>query len=419
MTARIAVTSEGFQRRGAARLPGLEAAAWRSVLAMASRIRVGCLTLVEPDGRRRVYGDDSSHIRAEIRVHDRAAALRVVMSGDTGAGEAYMDGQWSSPDLAALLSLAALNRESMDLAGGPLHRLTQLPRTLLHRSRRNTVSGSRRNIAAHYDLGNDFYRLLLDETMTYSSAVYESPEQSLAGAQRNKYRLMAKGAGLRPGMHVLEIGSGWGGFAIYAAGELGCRVTSVTISRAQRDLAVERVRAAGLQDLVDIQLRDYRDIEGTYDAVVSIEMLEAVGAEYYEAFFLACDRALKPGGRLSLQTIAFPDVAYERQRKGANWIQLYIFPGGLLPSLSVIEKSLHRTRLLVSGVTDIAPSYVRTLAEWRRGFMEKLDEVRAQGFDERFIRMWEYYLAISEAGFATGLTQDYQLVLEKKRGLSA
>jgi cyclopropane-fatty-acyl-phospholipid synthase len=386
---------------------------------MASRIRIGCLTVVEPDGRRHVFGDESSALKAEIRVHDKAAARRITLHGDTGAGESYMDGQWSSPDLAALLSLAALNRESMGLASGPLHRITQLPRTLLHRSRRNTVSGSRRNIAAHYDLGNDFYRLFLDETMTYSSAVFESPEQSLAEAQRNKYRLMAQGAGLRPGTHVLEIGSGWGGFAIYAASELGCRVTSVTISKAQRDLAVERVRAAGLQDLVDIQLRDYREIEGTYDAIVSIEMLEAVGAEYYQAFFAACDRALKPGGRLSLQTIAFPDAAYERQRRGANWIQLYIFPGGLLPSLSVIERSLHRTRLLVSSVTDIAPSYVRTLQEWRSRFMGNLDAVRGQGFDERFIRMWEYYLAISEAGFATGLTQDFELVLEKKRGLSA
>jgi len=406
-------------RRGPAPLAALEAAAWRAALGIASRIRIGCLTVVEPDGRRRVYGDRSSDRRAEIRVHDRAAALRVVLHRDTGFGEAYMDGQWSSPDLAALLALAALNWVALDLSGGPWHALTQLPRTLLHRSRRNTLPGSRRNIAAHYDLGNDFYRLFLDETMTYSCAVFESPGQSLADAQRNKYRLMAEGAGLRPGTHVLEIGSGWGGFAIYAAGELGCRVTSITISKAQRDLAVELVRAAGLQDLVDIQLRDYREIEGTYDAIVSIEMLEAVGAEYYEAFFQACDRVLKPGGRLSLQTIAFPDVAYERQRRGANWIQLYIFPGGLLPSLSVIERSLHRTRLLIAGVTDIAPSYVRTLQEWRSRFMGNLDAVRGQGFDQRFIRMWEYYLAISEAGFATGLTQDFQLVLEKKRGLSA
>lgn len=309
MTARIAATTNSSERRGRARMPVLEAAAWRAALAMASRIRIGCLTVVEPDGRRHVFGDESSDLKAEIRVHDRAAARRITLHGDTGAGESYMDGQWSSPDLAALLSLAALNFEALKLADGPLHRITQLPRTLLHRSRRNTVSGSRRNIAAHYDLGNDFYRLFLDETMTYSSAVFEAPDQSLADAQRNKYRRMAEGAGLRAGMHVLEIGSGWGGFAIYAAGELGCRVTSVTISKAQRDLAVERVRAAGLQDLVDIELRDYRQIEGTYDGIVSIEMIEAVGAEYYETFFAACDRALKPGGRLSLQTIAFPDVA--------------------------------------------------------------------------------------------------------------
>jgi cyclopropane-fatty-acyl-phospholipid synthase len=419
MSARLAATAGASERRRLARLPGLEATAWGAALTMASRIRIGSLTVVEPDGRRHVYGDNSSDLKAEIRVHDRAAARRIILHGEIGAGEAYMDGQWSSPDVAALLSLAALNRESLDLSGGPWHALTQLPRTLLHRSRRNTVSGSRKNIAAHYDLGNDFYRLFLDETMTYSSAVFESPDQSLAEAQRNKCRLMAERAGLRPGMHVLEIGSGWGGFAIYAAGEIGCRVTSVTISKAQRDLAVERVRAAGLQDLVEIQLRDYREIVGTYDAIVSIEMLEAVGDEYYEAFFEACDRALKPGGRMSLQTIAYPDVAYERQRRGANWIQLYIFPGGLLPSLSVIERSLHRTRLLVSGVSDIAPSYMRTLQEWRSRFMGNLDAVRGQGFDERFIRMWEYYLAISEAGFATGLTQDFQLVLEKRRGLSA
>jgi cyclopropane-fatty-acyl-phospholipid synthase len=419
MSARIAATTGASERRRPAWLSVLEAAAWRAGLAMASRIRIGSLTVVEPDGRRRAYGDISSDLKAEIRVHDREAARRIILHGEVGAGEAYMDGQWSSPDLAALLSLAALNLESLDLAGGPLHRITQLPRTLTHRRRRNTVSGSRRNIAAHYDLGNDFYALFLDETMTYSAAVFTSPEQTLADAQRNKYRRVAEGARLRPGMDVLEIGSGWGGFAIYAAGELGCRVTSITVSQAQRDLAVERVRTAGLQDLVDIQLRDYREIEGTYDAIVSIEMLEAVGAEYYEAYFTACDRALKPGGRLSLQTIAFPDAAYERQRRGANWIQLYIFPGGLLPSLSVIERSLHRTRLLVSGVTDIAPSYVRTLQEWRSRFMGNLDAVRAQGFDERFIRMWEYYLAISEAGFVTGLTQDFQLVLEKKRGLSA
>jgi cyclopropane-fatty-acyl-phospholipid synthase len=228
---------------------------------------------------------------------------------------------------------------------------------------------------------------------------------------------MAERAGLRGGEHVLEIGSGWGGFALHAAGELGCRVTSITVSPAQHRLATERVRAAGLADRVSIELRDYREIEGTFDAIVSIEMLEAVGAEYYTTFFEACDRALRPGGRMSLQVITFPDVSYERQRRGANWIQTYIFPGGLLPSLAAIERSLHRTRLLVRRVEDIAPHYVGTLRAWRSAFHGQLDAVRALGFDQRFVRTWDYYLAISEAGFATGITQDLQIVLEKGRGL--
>ena len=218
-------------------------------------------------------------------------------------------------------------------------------------------------------------------------------------------------------MRVLEIGSGWGGFAIYAAGELGCDVTSITISPAQQALAIERIRAAGLEDRARVELRDYRAINGTYDAIVSIEMLEAVGHEYFPAFFAACDRALAPGGRLSLQTITFPDASYEAQRRGANWIQTYIFPGGLLPSLAVIERATAATSLLITGTQDIAASYARTLALWRAAFHAHLDEVRALGFDERFIRMWDYYLAISEAGFATGITQDQQLILEKRRGL--
>ena len=279
------------------------------------------------------------------------------------------------------------------------------------------MGGARRNIEAHYDLGNDFYRLFLDETLTYSSAVFETADQSLADAQRAKYRRIAEGAGLAPGRHVLEIGTGWGGFALYAAGELGCQVTTITISKAQHELATQRVREAGLDDRVTVLLRDYREIDGRYDAIVSIEMFEAVGAEYYETFFEACDRVLAPGGRLSMQTIAFPDATYGPQVRGANWIQTYIFPGGLLPSLAAIERALHGTRFLVRSLTDIAPSYVRTLAAWRSRFLARLDDVRAMGFDERFIRRWTYYLAISEAGFDTGVCQDYQIVLEKGRAM--
>lgn len=391
--------------------------AWRIGLAAAGRIQVGSLTVVLPDGSRQVFGDRSSQQRAEIHIHDREAVVRMLLGGETGGGEAYMDDLWSSPDLAGLLRLAALNRASLAMSNGWWRAFAQLRRTAAHRARRNTRQGSRRNIAAHYDLGNDFYRLFLDETMTYSSAVFASPDQSLADAQRNKYRRIAEGAGLVTGQHVLEIGSGWGGFALYAAGELGCRVTSITISREQHDLARERVRAAGLDGLVDIQLRDYREISGTYDAIVSIEMLEAVGAEYFTAFFEACDAALAPGGRMSLQSITFPDAAYERQLRGANWIQTYIFPGGLCPSLAVIERATRDTRLLITRVTDIAADYVRTLRAWRTRFLEHTDAVLAMGFDERFVRMWEYYLALSEAGFATGISQDLQIVFEKRRGI--
>jgi cyclopropane-fatty-acyl-phospholipid synthase len=396
--------------------------AWRIGLAAVERIRIGSLTVVLPDGTRHVFGDAGSDQRGEIQIHDNAALVRMLVGGETGAGEAYMEGLWSSPDLAALIRVAALNRASLALSAGWWRVPAQARRIVGHRLRRNTRSQSRRNIAAHYDLGNDFYRLFLDETMTYSSAVFASPEQSLADAQRNKYRRIAEGAGLLAGggagRHVLEIGSGWGGFALYAAGELGCRVTSITISKEQHDLATERVRAAGLEHVVDVQLRDYREISGTYDAIVSIEMLEAVGAEYFETFFEACDRALVPGGKMSLQSITFPDATYETQRRGANWIQTYIFPGGLCPSLAVIERASRNTRLLIRSVADIGPDYARTLREWRTRFMARLDLVREQGFDDRFVRMWEYYLALSEAGFATGITQDLQIVFEKGRGIA-
>lgn len=395
-----------------------ERAAMRVLLGAAGRIRVGRLTVVLPDGSRRVHGDETSPWAGEIHVHRSAAAVRLLLGGDIGAGEAYTDGLWSSPDLPVLLRVAALNREALALDRGWWRAPLRLRKLMAHQARPNTIAGSRRNIEAHYDLGNDFYGLFLDETMAYSCAVFSSPHQSLADAQRDKFRVMAERADLRGGEHVLEIGSGWGGFALYAAGELGCRVTTITVSPAQHRLATERVAAAGLADRVSVELRDYREIKGTYDAIVSIEMLEAVGAEYLATYFEACDRALRPGGRLSLQVITFPDVAYEPQRRRANWIQTYIFPGGLLPSLAAIERSLHGTRLLIRAVDDIAPSYVRTLRAWRASFLDRLDDVRALGFDERFIRTWDFYLAISEAGFATGVTQDLQITLEKRRGLA-
>jgi cyclopropane-fatty-acyl-phospholipid synthase len=413
------MTDTSLRADGGARPSMLARAAWRVGMAALGRIRVGAITVQLPDGTRQTFGDASSVHRGEIHVRDHAAFERFLIGGETGGGEAYMDGLWSSPDLAALLRVAALNRADLALASGWWRIPAQLQKTLAHRARRNTKGNARRNISAHYDLGNDLYRLFLDESMTYSSAVFETDDMTLEAAQQAKYRRMAERAGLRPGMHVLEIGTGWGGFALYAAGVLGCRVTTLTISREQHALATERVRAAGLSELVDIQLRDYRDIEGQYDAVVSIEMLEAVGHEYFPTYFEAVDAALRPGGKASIQVITFPDVAYETQRRGANWIQTYIFPGGLCPSIAVMERAMARTNLLITDIDDIAASYVRTLREWRTRFMRRLDEVRGLGFDDRFIRMWEYYLALSEAGFATGVTQDLQLVLTKGRQLAA
>ena len=402
-------------RLAAASDPILGRVARRITLANGSRLKTGRIHVVLPDGARHTFGDPAVERVAEIHIHDNEAFVRLLLGGATGAGEAYMDGLWSSPDLPLLLEVAALNRRALSISAGWWRAPARLRRSVTHRMRRNTRSQARRNIAAHYDLGNDFYRLFLDETMTYSSAVFESPEQTLADAQRNKYRLMAERARLSRGQHVLEIGTGWGGFALYAAGELGCRVTTITVSRAQHELALERVRAAGLEHLVSVQLQDYRETGGSYDAIVSIEMLEAVGAEYLATFFETCDRLLRPGGRLSLQSITFPEADYKAQLRGVNWIQQYIFPGGVLPSVGAIERALVRTDLLLTNVTDIAPSYVRTLQAWRAHFMTQLDAVRAMGFDDRFIRMWEYYLALSEASFSAGLSQDLQMVFAKRR----
>jgi cyclopropane-fatty-acyl-phospholipid synthase len=408
------------RRHASARFPFdalIDRAASRVAVDAVTRIRVGGLTVRAPDGTQRRFGDPAGTPQAELHLHHPSALRKLLLEGEVGGGDAYVEGLWSSPDLVALLSLAAMNREALRLSAGWWRRPTALMRTLAHRRDRNTRAGSRRNIEAHYDLGNEFYRLWLDETMTYSSALFISDEASLADAQRAKYDRMAELAGVGPGKHVLEIGTGWGGFALHIARRFDCRVTTITISPAQQRLAQDQVRAAGLADRVDVRLCDYRDIEGRYDAIVSIEMLEAVGAEYLATFFAACDRALAPGGSLAIQVITFPNDAYEAQLRGANWIQRRIFPGGVLPSLAAIERALAGTRLLLTSTTDIRASYARTLMAWRTRFRDQLPAVRALGFDDRFVRRWEYYLAISEAGFRTGLAQDLQLGFEQRRGM--
>ena len=398
-----------------AALPSLhDALALRLVVAAsASRWAIGSLRVRLPGGEERIFGTPGATPVGTIEVHDPSFFGRLLLRGEVGFGEAFTEGLWSSPDLVGLLRACAINRRALAADRG----WWRLPARLLdrrwHLGRRNTVSRSRENITAHYDLGNDFYRLFLDPTMTYSGAVFGSEDPSLEEAQVEKYRRIARLAGIERGSHVLEIGTGWGGFAVHAAEELGCRVTTITISEAQRELALARVRDRGLSARIEVQLCDYREVEGQYDAVVSIEMLEAVGSEYYGSFFATCDRALRPGGRIGLQVITVPDRAYETQRRGVNWVQRYIFPGGLLPSRAAIERALAGTDLSITSADDIGQDYARTLRAWRERFLARRDEVRALGLGDRFQRMWEYYLALCEAGFATGVTQNLQIGLAK------
>jgi cyclopropane-fatty-acyl-phospholipid synthase len=376
---------------------------------------LGCLTVILPDGSEQVFGsrDRASVLRAELRVHRWRFFSRLLRAADIGAGESYVDGDWSSPDLVVLTRLFLANEERLT----PPFAVTWLRRTrdrLRHLVRTNTRMQARQNIHAHYDLSNDFYRLFLDDTMTYSAALFECPAMELEAAQRAKYRRLAEGAGLEAGDHVLEIGCGWGGFAEYAAGELGCRVTGITLSEKQAAFARRRMEARDLDNRVEIRVADYRDLDGTYDALVSIEMLEAVGHRYLDAYFAACSRLLSPQGRMALQTITIPDQIYDHYRRGIDWIRLYIFPGGHLPSLGAIQGALARqTSLVIERLEDIGDHYATTLSHWRRRFWGRVDEVRRLGFDERFVRLWDFYLATCEAAFRHHQIGDLQLVLAR------
>jgi cyclopropane-fatty-acyl-phospholipid synthase len=338
----------------------------------------------------------------------------VALGGSVGAGEAYMDGLWRCDDLVGLVRLLLRNRRVLDGMEGGLARLSAPLRALLHRLRRNTRTGSRRNIAAHYDLGNAFYRLWLDETLMYSCAVFERPDMSLAEASTAKLERICRKLDLKPGDRVLEIGTGWGGFALHAAGRYGCHVTSVTLSREQCDLARRRAADAGLADRVEVLLTDYRDLAGEYDKLVSVEMVEAVGAEYLETYFRQCSRLLKPEGAMLLQAITIADQRYEQALREVDFIQRHIFPGGFLPSVTALTAAMtRRSDLRTVHLEDIGPHYAETLARWRASFLGQLDRVRALGFDERFIRMWDFYLCYCEGGFRERDIGTVQMLLAK------
>ena len=385
----------------------------RLLLAIARRIRRGSLVIHTPDGGEHVFDGPEPGSRATVRVIRPAAVRRLLFGGDVGFAEAYMAGEIESPDIGAVVSLAIENEQAFDdaLLGG---RMLRLGRRIWHALRGNSRRGSRRNIAHHYDLGNAFYSRWLDDGMTYSSAVFGAPDQDLKSAQRNKYQRICELLALEPGHRVLEIGCGWGGFAEHAAREHGVHVTGITLSREQHDYALRRIDRAGLADRVEIRLQDYRDVTGTFDRVASIEMFEAVGERYWRAYFDKISQVLARGGRAALQIITIADERFESYRRNPDFIQRYIFPGGMLPSPGALRRVVEETGLTWSGEAGFASDYARTLSLWRDRFLDAWPELTGLGFDERFRRMWTYYLSYCESGFQSGLIDVKQI--EIKRG---
>jgi cyclopropane-fatty-acyl-phospholipid synthase len=389
----------------------LTSLARRSVLCRLQGLAAGTLVIQEA-GQRWRFGTDAPGVRLEVR--NPAFWPRVAFGGSVGAGEAYMDRAWDCDDLVGLTRLLLRNRSVLARMEGGLARLSAPLRGLLHRRNRNTRAGSRRNIAAHYDLGNDFYRLWLDETLMYSCAVFERPDMSLTEASTAKLERICRKLDLGPGDRVLEIGTGWGGFALHAAGRHGCQVTTTTLSREQYDLARRRVAEAGLADRVEVRLADYRDLEGRYDKLVSIEMVEAVGADQLERYFRQCGHLLKADGAMLLQAITIVDQRYEAALKEVDFIQKHIFPGGFLPSVSALAAAMTRASdLRTVHLEDIGPHYAETLARWRANFLRRIEAVRALGFDDRFVRMWEFYLCYCEGGFRERDIGSVQMLLAK------
>lgn len=384
----------------------------RSAFNILLKINSGTFIAVLPDGRRLRFTGIQPGDEVEMVIHDYAMAWPFFLKGDLGAAEAFLDGMWETPSLTKFLSFFERNREGLQskLKGMPLARLIERMGHLLSA---NSKAGSKRNIEFHYDLGNNFYTRWLDKSMTYSSARFEHPGQSLQDAQINKYRSLAERIDLKPEHHLLEIGSGWGGFAEYAAREVGCRVTGITISKEQLAFARERMEKQGLSDRVEIRYQDYRDVSESYDRIASIEMFEAVGEQYWPTYFGKLHDCLKPGGVAGLQIITIHDKSFQRYRRSADFIQRYIFPGGMLPSPTALKNQVSKAGLTWVGNLDFGLDYAETLHQWHDRFKAAWPEIRTQGFDERFRRMWEYYLCYCEAGFRNGNVDVTQLTLAR------
>ena len=374
----------------------------------------GCgeLELVLPSGDAIRLQGETAGPQAYLAVKDYRFTRRVFASGAIGLAEGYMAGEWDTPNLSALLEVLSLNFDRLQklVEGQPLMRVVN---GVLHLMNRNTRSGSRRNIHAHYDLGEAFYGAWLDPSMTYSSAVFATPEATLQAAQEAKYSVLAQSMGVRPDHHVLEIGCGWGGFAEHVAGRIGARLTGITISKAQYDFAKKRMFEQGLNDRADIQLIDYRDVHGAFDRVASIEMFEAVGEAYWSTYFAKVAEVLKPGGRAGLQIITIQDELFAHYRKHTDFIQKYVFPGGMLPSETRLMAEIKKAGLTWQSAARYGQDYAHTLSQWGDRFQTAWKGITELGFDERFRRLWMFYLSYCEAGFRTGRTDVIQVSLEK------
>ncbi len=380
----------------------------RMVVRLLEKMPCGGLRLEYADGRLRHFGKPGAPITAKVVLRDDAGFFkRCAFYGNIGMGEAYTDGLWDADDIAAVISWFILNVNALQGAESsssklPGVNLLNIINWFRHLRRENTVDTSRKNIAEHYDLGNEFYQLWLDPSMTYSSARFESAGQSLADAQHAKYDALCRKLMLKPTDRVLEIGCGWGGFARHAARYYGCHITGVTISEAQAAYARQRISDEGLQDQIEIRIQDYRHITGSYDKIASIEMLEAVGDKYHHSFFAKCAEVLTPDGLLGVQMITVPDCSYRSLKKNVDWIQKHIFPGSLLLSVGRINEVLLKTGdLFMHHLEDLGADYARTLATWHHDFNAVRGEVKAMGFDEAFVRSWNYYLKYCEAAFVT------------------
>ena len=393
----------------------------RLLLQRMARLQHGSLELHDAEGTLR-FGDVAAagglHARIEV-LHPQFWA-DAVFGGTTSAGEAYIHGLWKCDDLTALVRIMVANREVLESVDGAATRFAGVGRRVAHWLNRNSRAGSRRNISAHYDLGNEFFQLFLDPTMNYSCGIFEAADATMEQASIAKMDAACRKLDLKPGDHLLEIGTGWGGLAIHAARNYGCRVTTTTISREQHALASQRVREAGLEDRIELLLRDYRDLEGSYDKLVSIEMIEAVGHKFLDTYFGACSRLLKPEGLMLIQAITIRDELYAAALKSVDFIQRFVFPGGFLPAISAMSASLARSSdLQLLHLQDIGLHYATTLRRWREGFFANIEEVRALGYPDSFIRLWEYYLCYCEGGFLERNIGTVQMVLAKPRNRRA